>query len=104
MESPQEQRRQTGNNRKGDPLAETKALGGVGHGAILQAEEPGATLVIRDRSRFGACFVADSRLMAGGGGGRSPFEVTNGVIEGGCSLPHLWTGNSEIGAFPLRPD
>ena len=41
MESTQEQRYQAGNNRKGDPLAETEALSGVGHRAILQAGKPG---------------------------------------------------------------
>jgi hypothetical protein len=31
-----------------------------------------------------------------------PSEVTRGAIERGGSLPPLWPGNSEIGAFPVR--
>ncbi len=76
MEYPQQQSRQPGNDRNGDPLAVAKALGRGFHRAILQ---------------FGTYFVADSEWLYAG--------VTNRRGGWGGPLPPLCGGNSEIGAF-----
>ena len=102
VEDPQEQRYQPGNNRKGNPLAETEALGGVVHRAILQAGEP--------QPLWQSPILADSTLVLfqiavfhQRANYAAPSGVTKGAIEWGWPLPPSVAGNSVIDAFPLRP-